>query len=241
MNISSSTKQICLEDTYLFETEATFLGIQENENRPAVILDHSIFYPQGGGQPADRGKIESANGTFIVQDVRLDADGVVWHFGEFEKGNFQEGETVKLSIDKERRVQNAKLHSAGHLIDCAMHELGVDNIKPVKGFHFPDGPYVEYEGTLKNPAELVPKLEEKVNELISKNIQIEKRDLSPEEAKQEGIDAPPGKSARVINFAGFSGFGCGGTHVNSASEIGKITIRKIKCKSGSTKVSYEIT
>ena len=145
-----------------------------------------------------------------------------------------------MKIDQDKRILNAKLHSAGHLLDCAVTKLGIENLKPTKGFHFPDGPYVEYEGIVENPAELIPELEKTVNNLIAQDLKTEKTDLSPEEAEKQGVWAPPGKPARIVNFTGFSTCGCGGTHVNSASEIGKITIRKIKSKKGITKIAYSV-
>lgn len=234
------TKLNYLKDTYVFESNAIFVEIKENEKGKAVILEETIFYPQGGGQPADKGQIISDSAVFSVSDVRLDENGTVWHFGEFENGKFQKGDKVSLKIDKDRRIENAKLHSAGHLLNCAVTKMGIENLEPTKGFHFPDGPYVEYNGTIENPADIIPELEKTVNELIAENLQVEKQDLSPEEAKSQDVWAPEGKTARVVNFAGFPNCGCGGTHVNSASEIGKIIIRKIKSKKGITKIAYSV-
>ena len=227
-----------LSDTYLFESQATIKEIKQTEVGKAVVLDQTIFYPQGGGQPADKGMIYSDDVEFEVVDVRLDRSGEVYHYGGYDKGEFAVGDIVKLKIDKDRRVKNAQLHSAGHLLDAAVKKLGITEIKPVKGFHFPDGPYVEYEGSLENPMDYIPKVEEAVNELILENVELEKEELSNEEAEKRGIWAPPGKSARIINFKGYKTCGCGGTHVNNAGEIGKITIRKISSKKGKTRIAY---
>lgn len=232
------TKLNYLNDTYLFESEAIFLELRENEKGKALILDETIFYPQGGGQPADTGEIISGDNIFTVSDVRLDEMGTVWHFGEFTNGEFNQGDTVILKIDKDRRILNARLHSAGHLLDCAISKMGIENLKPSKGFHFPDGPYVEYEGTIEDPAELIPVLQKTLDELINQNLPVERNDLSPEEAQAKEIWAPAGKAARVVNFTGFPICGCGGTHVNAASEIGKVIIKKMKSKQGNTKVAY---
>lgn len=234
------TKLNYLNNPYLFESTSTFVELKEEDGRKAVILKETIFYPQGGGQPADTGEIVSENAVFFVEDTRLDENGTVWHFGEFEKGSFKEKEAVTLKIDKQKRILNAKLHSAGHLIDCAIEEMGIKNLKPTKGFHFPQGAYVEYEGVIENPNDIVLELENTVNDLIAKDLRLEKQDLTSKEAEERGIWSPAGKSARVVNFEGFSVCGCGGTHVNSSSEIQKINIRKIKCKKGKTKISYKL-
>ncbi len=217
---------------------AEFKGVRDMERGKSVILDQTIFYPQGGGQPSDHGEIHTENGVFKVTDVRLDEDGVVHHFGAFTKGNFSIGETVQLRIDIERRVENAKIHSAGHLLDIAVGKVGISDIKATKGYHFPNGPYVEYEGTLENPQEFIPKLEEAIKELIAKDIEVEKKDLLPEEAERRGLWAPPGKSVRTIGFKGYNSCGCGGTHVRSTGEIGKVKVRKISSKKGKVRISY---
>ena len=226
-----------LNNSQLLKSEAKILDIQETGKGTAIILDRTIFYPQGGGQPADQGKISSENGTFVVSDVRMDENGTVYHFGE---GNLNVGETVKLEINTDRRKLNSKLHSAGHLLDIALKELGV-SLTPGKGCHFPDGPpYIQYKEQIENPGELVQKLEEKANELISQNLKINCKDISQEEAREKGIYAPLGKSARVVNLEGYEEFGCGGTHVENSGEIGQINIDKISAKKGKTTVRYSI-
>ena len=235
------TKLKYLDDTYLYESVANFLEIREDDFGKAVILDSTIFYPQGGGQPTDAGKIISDNASFLVKKVMLDKDGTVFHFGEFEKGSFNKNETVKLKIDKEKRISHAKLHSAAHLIDCAVESIGLyKQLTPEKGFQFPAGPYVEYEGTLENPPEYVNKITKKVNELVAQDIKILSETISHEEAKKQGVSVPAGKPARLVSFEKFRKVGCGGTHVNSSSEIGKIIIRKIKLKKGKTKIAYAL-
>jgi Ser-tRNA(Ala) deacylase AlaX len=229
-----------LNDTYLFESSANFLEVKTLEKGTAIVLDKTIFYPQGGGQPADNGVISTETAKFKVTDVRLDEDGTVWHFGEFTEGKFKKGESVELKVDEDRRILNTKNHSAGHLLDCAVETLNLEGITPTKGFHFPEGPNVEYKGTIENPMDLIPKLQDAIDELVSQDIKIEFKSLSPEEAKAQGVWAPEGKSARVVNFEGFESCGCGGTHVNSTSELGQITIRKIKCKKGNTKIAYVV-
>jgi len=235
------TNLIYLDNTYQFTAKAKYLSSLEQEKGTAIILDQSIFYPQGGGQPADTGEISSENGIFEVTDTRLSEDGTVLHFGKFKSGNFKAGEEVSLKIDDDKRKLNARNHSAGHLLDVAVKELGLaTSLKPLKGYHFPDGPYVEYEGALENPSQYQELLETKINDLIKAQIEVIKTKLNPEEAEKMGIWAPPGKSARVINFKNFEGCGCGGTHVENSKEIGTIKIRKISSKKGKTTIRYSI-
>ena len=234
------TKLNYLSDTYLFESEAVVLEVIDCGDHQAVILDQTIFYPQGGGQPTDTGIIVNGNTTFTVSSVRLDEKGTVYHFGQFDGDEFSAGNSVQLVVDKDKRILNARLHSAGHLVDVAVSSLELNNLKPVKGYHFPDGPYVEYSGAIENPQDYASQIEEALIPLVEQDIKVEKADLTYEEARARSIYAPAGKSARVVNFAGYKECGCGGTHVNSSSEIGNIGIRKISSKKGKTRVCYEL-
>ncbi|KAK3276252.1 hypothetical protein CYMTET_15662, partial [Cymbomonas tetramitiformis] len=144
------TKPVYFQDTHCFTAEAKFLGQLQEEGKLAVIVDESIFYPQGGGQPADHGVLVSSSGvTFKVEDVRSN-QGVIQHYGRFAEGSseFAAGDTLSLTVDGTRRVLNARLHSAGHLLDDCMGAVGYGpaHLVPTKGYHFPDAPYVEYKG-----------------------------------------------------------------------------------------------
>lgn len=234
------TQLLYQQDTYLFKSTTSVLEIRTLEDgRIAVILDQTIFYPQGGGQPCDTGTISSNQARFVVTDVRLDASGTVYHMGTFEQTMFAPGDSVELEINQDRRIRNAKLHSAGHLLDCAVTQLGLQ-LKPSKGYHFSEGPYVEYEGDVTSTPEMIQAIESKIHALIGADIPVIIEELSYEQALQQGIKAPEGKSARIVAFQGFEPCGCGGTHIKSAGQIGSIKIRKIKSKGGFTRISYEI-
>lgn len=240
MSNEKSTELKYLQNPSLFTLKAMVLEIKETENGKAMLLDETVFYPQGGGQPSDIGKIHNEHGIFNVTNVRLDQEGKVWHFGHFISGNFTTGEKVTLEIDSAKRILHAKLHSAGHLIDCAVEKLAIPDLIPTKGFHFPEGPNVEYSGTVKNPEDIVNELQKTVDQLLVDDLLLEIHDLTPTEAVAKGIVAPAGKKARVVNFKGYSICGCGGTHVASSGQIGKIVIKKIKSKKNITKISYDV-
>lgn len=234
------TKLLYLQNTNLFEANAHVTDVRTLEDgRLAVLLDETIFYPQGGGQPCDNGLIRTDSVTFHVSDVRMDKDGNVLHIGSFEKGVFAINDSAKLLIDSVRRIKNTKAHSAGHLIDCAISSIGI-NLHPTKGYHFPEGPYVEYMGELDISQDMVDRIQKAVDDLVVKNNKIIPSEVSAEEAEKRGLFVPPGKKARVVKFEGFEECGCGGTHVDSAGEIGKIVIRKIKSKNNIVRICYEV-
>ena len=127
----------------LLECSAIVEEIKDlGENKFSIILNQTVFYPQGGGQPYDNGIIKNENAIFNVNEVRF-IEGQVHHIGTYSKETFKIGDTVDCLVEKERRQLNTRLHSAGHLIDMGLKELG-RSWKPGKGYHFPNGPYVEY-------------------------------------------------------------------------------------------------
>lgn len=244
---NTGTTMLYLQDSYQLAASAKALVVKTLEDdRYEIQLDQTVFYPQGGGQPWDTGSITDANGNiFEVDEVRLLPDGIIRHCGHFTGEVFSEGVAVQLKIDAERRLSNTKNHSAGHVVDIAAYELGLyDHIKPTKGYHFPAGSYVQYDGMLDNIDEdLIKAVETKCNELITQDLQIFAVDLDPVEAEKKGITAPEGKLARFVYFQNYEsvGCGCGGTHVGSTKELGTMIIRKIKSKKGITKVSYALS
>jgi len=233
------TKLFYLENSRVYELKAKIIDIFAKDDHTCIILDQTIFYPQCGGQPADKGLIVSPNSTFSVTDVRFDEKGNAVHTGQFQSGKFAIDDEVLLQVDKKNRIDNTRLHSAGHLLDCAVAQLKL-NLEPTKGFHFFSGPYVEYNGTIENESSWIEVLNKTIKELVASDLKLEEKILSIEEAQKQGLSVPTGDFLRIINFEGYPGCGCGGTHVASAGEIGQISIRKIKSKKGITKISYQI-
>lgn len=242
------TELTYFKDPFLYENDAIVCAVQEYEGRPAVVLDQTIFYPQGGGQPYDQGKIMAGTTEFTVAEVRF-KEGIVYHIGTFVGEPFATGTKVKCIINKERRTLHSRLHSGGHLIDMALAKFG-HFLKPHKGYHFPEGPYVEYEGESKELQEPLfkEKLEKELAHLIAIDAPVKMECKPLEEIKKMCRFVPdflpPNKPTRIVTFS-FSqeegddmGIPCGGTHVPSLKKIGIVTIHKITVKKGITRISY---
>lgn len=228
------TKLLYLQDTYLFESTANILGSWENDHGQYIILDRTIFYPQWGGQPSDTGTISSEGNLFEVKMVRLDEHGVVYHYGTFVNGKFEDKETLSLTVHSERRILNARNHSAWHLIDVAMKNIWLAYMKPSKWYHFIEWPYVEYIWNPEEPLEWVLiKLQSEIDILI-------KRYIPMVISYETTLKSPDSKTPRYAYFEGYEGCGCGGTHVKNSGEIGKVEIRKIKMKDRAIRVCYTL-
>jgi len=235
-----------LEDQNLYKAEAIIIDIQTLEDgRTSIILDHTIFYPQGGGQPYDQGTISSNTMVFDVQEVRF-KDGIVHHIGEVREGEPHNG-SVHCAINTARRILNSKEHSAGHLIGCIVEKLRPE-LKASKGHHFPGECHTSYEGIISEEerAEFLDEVSARVNKAIEDKTPVEVRLVEYEEL-EEICDIIPGyvpkdKPSRIMSIM-FSDkpivMPCGGTHVTNLSELKRVHIKKCSVKKGITKLSYE--
>eukprot|EP00929_Paragymnodinium_shiwhaense_P029353 TRINITY_DN16834_c0_g1_i2.p1 TRINITY_DN16834_c0_g1~~TRINITY_DN16834_c0_g1_i2.p1 ORF type:complete len:360 (+),score=34.66 TRINITY_DN16834_c0_g1_i2:94-1173(+) len=207
----------------------------------SLVLDRTIFHPQGGGQRSDIGTLVAPGlPPLAVTFVSLDkASGVVAHDGVVDTATAKSWLAadrfipVKCCLDPAHRSLSERLHSAGHLLDVAVSELGLQWIAG-KGYHFTDGTYVEYRPSEGSPAldfsdaagkaALVTSLQSRLDSLID-------ADHSVTQDTKDGV--------RHIRMVGEL-CPCGGTHVRSTGEIGQVTISKIKKKKGNIRVSYEL-
>src|SRR5699024_7469561 len=101
-----------------------------------LILDQTVFYPGGGGQPADTGELVFGDTAMPLQDMEMTDDGVVMHRVAACPEGLRAGSTVHMKVDAETRTKHDRLHSAGHVIDLGVYELHFD-WTPTKGAHFP--------------------------------------------------------------------------------------------------------
>lgn len=236
------TKLLYLEDSYLKEMAAKVLEVkEESPGQWRVILDQTVFYPIGGGQPTDQGKITSGNWLGDVYLVMM-KDGEVWHYIKAQSPPTV-GSQVKGIINWDRRYKNMRVHSAGHVIDFALYMLGYSPQKllPQKGDHGKK-PFIMYQGTLDK--DIKQELENKSNELVEKNLKFSTVFQPFEDLKKEAIYLQPGlptnKPLRTLRLETVGGVADGGTQVATTKEIGRITIAEINSSEGNTIIRYAV-
>lgn len=152
-----------------------------------------------------------------------------------------------MHVNESRRKLNSCLHSAGHLLDVCMRNVGLGYLEPGKGYHFPDGPFVEYKGVIPQH-ELQTKqkeLEKEASALISQGGKVSAAILSYEEAcKLCGGCLPDyiprSSTPRILKLGDNPGCPCGGTHVSDISDIISLKVSQIRTKKGMTKVYYTV-
>jgi alanyl-tRNA synthetase len=245
-----------LKDTYIFESVAKVLSWGTGDRGSFLVLSETIFYPKGGGQPSDLGRIVfsdvcECNVTYV--EFRPE-DATVRHFVTgLDLGDGHVGCDVTLFVDIERRIANAKAHTAGHLLAELVNSLTPELVGKI-GFHDPaEGCYVKFQGLLasRSPAELQEALNSKLEEALLQQGTVqhwEEGGSAPAQGGEEvaplpeGHAVPAGKACRFVQIAGFAASPCGGTHIRSLAEIFGIKCTKVGIvkKENVTKIAYSV-
>jgi len=235
---------IYLHDSYAKDFAAKVTESQEGY----VVLDKTAFYPTGGGQPHDTGKIGFGGRTSAVVNVEKEGNEETPIIKHFIEGDLPEvGSVVNGSINWDRRYKLMRLHSAIHLIDAVIlrdHKeafLTGSNIYEERARFDLDWPTLRRED--------LPSLEGEVDEEVNKKREIRVKFLTKEEAQSiEGLArTSPGEQllsqlnwVRVVEIVGLDQQMDGGTHVKNTEEIGIIHFDKFENK-GKHNKRIEIT
>jgi len=225
-----STALLFRDDAYLPATEATVVGIND---RRGIILDRTVFYATGGGQPGDVGRIErtGADPVAIATAVYGDDKSEIVHVPAESGGLPEPGETVRAALDWERRYRHMRIHTGLHLLSVVLPF-------PVTG-----GSIGADEGRLDFDLEggEVPAkeaIEEKLNGLVAADYPVTQEWITDEEllanpglVKTMKVKPPMGSGrVRLVRIGDIDLQPCGGTHVRATGEIGRLTIGKIESK-----------
>lgn len=220
------TQELFREDAYLQQCEATIVQVSE----AGIILDRTVFYPTGGGQPGDTGLLQTSDGKQIrIIDTCKGENGIL-HIPEADAPVLAVGDRVTATIDWERRYRHMRMHTALHLL-CAIVEGGVtggqiSETKSRLDFDIP--------GEKPDKAALTDKL----NALVQANHPVAARWISDDElaanptlVRTMSVKPPTGAGqVRLLEVTDVDLQPCGGTHVRSTGEIGPLEVSKIESK-----------
>lgn len=201
---------------------ASVAGIEADERGSYVVLDGTLFHPQGGGQPADRGTIEGVE----VVHVAAEGDEIRHYLESIE--SLEPDQDVSLCIDDARRSLHERLHTAGHLIGSVV-ELLFPQAEAVAGHHWPGEARVDFRlsaDTLDTDSFRFV-LEPELRRAVSRNPSV------------YATETAPGR--RMVVIEGYAPIACGGTHADSLSEVGEIELRGLSLKKGRLRIGYDVS
>ena len=227
-NGMAETRKLYYENGACLQFCATVLSCVPTDGNFAVTLDATAFYPEGGGQPADRGALGGAR----VLDVH-EKDGVVVHT---VTAPLRVGEMVQGDVDGRRRLDHMQQHTGEHIVSGIVHaQFGYDNV----GFHIgAQDVTVDFSGPLTD-AELAD-VERAANWVIWQNAPVTIAWPAPSELAQLNYRSKKELSGqvRIVAFPGADCCACCGTHVLSAGQVGIIKV--LSCQKFRSGVRMEI-
>lgn len=238
------TIKIYENDTYIKEYDSIIYDIQQIDGKMALVFEETIFYPQGGGQPSDTGIIVINGTNYTVSFVSKSGEQILHFLEEESIPNDLGGKVVTQKIDFDKRITNAKYHSAGHLITNILESWN-DSMLPSKGHHFPSQAYIEMDNAKEiETGGLIDTLNSNLLEEIKKNdrIQISLADFKTIKSERPELAKiiPKSEIIRTTKIGNHHFLPCGGTHVKNIGELENVTVTKIKRKKNKLKVSYRL-
>jgi len=212
-------------------TSLIFDGAVVDALRPGqegqVVLDHTPFYAESGGQIGDTGILKSAKARFAVRDTQK-IGASFSHIGVLESGELRIGDALEAHVDQERRKAIALNHSATHLLHAALRKVLGKHVEQKGSLVAADRLRFDFSHTQAVSQEELRQVEELVNAEIRENAPVETRVMALDEAKSAGAMSLFGEKydsdVRVLSIGDFSMELCGGTHVQRAGDIGLFKI-----------------
>ena len=230
------TKALFLVDSYLREYEATIVSVKDGKY---VVLDQTIFYAKGGGQPNDTGRIIKGNGVYNVVYVGK-FSGEISH--EVDHVGLQPGDKVHCVLNWERRYKLMRSHTAAHVL-AALLNKGTGAL--ITGNQLEED-HVRFDFSLeKFDRELLEAYLARANDLFGKDVAVRWYELPREEAlkipgvvKMAEAFPPDLPVLRIVEIEGVDRQADGGTHVRNLREVGKVELVKTENKGKNNRRIY---
>lgn len=200
----------------------------EKGQEASLILRITPFYGEMGGQVGDTGEIRGPNGRFTVTNtIRSQAQpDVIVHQGKVVEGSLTVGDEVEAEVDRERRLDIARNHTATHLLQSALRQVLGKHVQQRGSLVAPDRLRFDFSHLTALTKEEIQKVQQIINDKIRHNLKVDAEDMPYKKAMDEGaialFDEKYGDVVRVVRVGEprISAELCGGTHVALTGEIG---------------------
>lgn len=237
--MTSALDALHTQRQYYYNTQqdrltTSVLAAGRDEKGFYLIPRSTIFHPQGGGQPADKGKVFFGKTSFDVVGLSEDGHAIKHYLNVNLVENLPEaGSEIAMQIDMLARDLFARLHSAGHLLSDVVSTI-YPHLQGYKGNHFPGGQAFVlfrlregFEGSLPDKEEAKECIQSAMDDAIARGVAMET--INPHDGE-----------VRKMAIEGHSPVPCGGTHLSNTSDIVSFEIRSIRNKKGEMKVGYHV-
>lgn len=219
------TEPLFRENSYLRECTARVIGIENG----AIVLDRTVFYPLGGGQPGDSGTIRWDGGCVDIVDTRQGGAGAILHLAAEGAEVPAPGTQVTAMIDWDQRYKCMRMHTAMHLVGSIIpYGVTGGNISTEKSrLDFDMQESVDKEQV---NSELKKRVEAN-HSIKSRWISDEELEARPELVRTLSVRPPKGAGmVRLLEIEGVDLQPCGGTHLRSTGEVGQVRVSKVENK-----------
>ena len=194
-----------------------------------LVLDRTPFYAEGGGQLADQGVIELANGARLqVRDVQSPITGLIVHQAVVLEGEVSVGQEAHSLVDLERRRSISRAHTATHMVHKAFREALGETATQAGSENAPGRFRFDFSATGAVPPSVMADVEARVNDLVLDDLSVHAEYMSQEEAVRSGAMAlfgeKYGDTVRVISVGDWARELCGGTHTERSGQLGVIKL-----------------
>jgi len=216
-----------------------------------VVLDHTPFYAESGGQAGDRGVLQGSGGAFEVEDTQKIQAQVFGHHGIVKTGALKVGDAVMAKVDEDNRARTMRNHSVTHLMHKALREVLGDHVQQKGSLVDAEKTRFDFVQPMPMTAAQIREVEARVNAEILANTATQARVMPIDAAQKTGammlFGEKYGDEVRVLDI-GSSRELCGGTHVARTGDIGAFKIlletgvaagiRRIEATTGSGVLAY---
>ncbi|CCJ34637.1 alanine--tRNA ligase [Caloramator australicus] len=208
--------------------DGNIVDYAEKGENVEIILDRTSFYAEMGGQVGDTGIIEGEGFKVEIEDTRKTANNKVVHKGKVIEGKIKKGSEVTAIVDKARRMDIARNHTATHLLHKALKDVLGSHVNQAGSLVAPDRLRFDFTHFEAISSEDLRRIENIVNDKIMESLEVETIETTIDEARRMGatalFDEKYADIVRVVKAGEYSMELCGGTHVLNTAIIGLFKI-----------------